>query len=114
MAAFGYLPVQDNPCCGYSTYTMPRAWRSSNICIWAEPGSGFTALFERLVIDWLKEANAPFQKTLAVCLVRISNQRSVILIVLVIIFAILVIRGLFFLALLLLLVVMPNREGVGR
>jgi len=24
---------------------------------WAEPGSGFTALFERLVIDWLKEAN---------------------------------------------------------
>lgn len=23
---------------------------------WAEPGSGFTALFERLVIDWLKEA----------------------------------------------------------
>ncbi|MGH9656582.1 MAG: ISL3 family transposase, partial [Bryobacteraceae bacterium] len=24
---------------------------------WAEPGSGFTALFEALVIDWLKEAN---------------------------------------------------------
>jgi transposase len=24
---------------------------------WSEPGSGFTALFERLVIDWLKEAN---------------------------------------------------------
>lgn len=24
---------------------------------WAEPGSGFTALFECLVIDWLKEAN---------------------------------------------------------
>ena len=23
---------------------------------WAEPGSGFTALFEALVIDWLKEA----------------------------------------------------------
>lgn len=25
---------------------------------WAEPGSGFTALFEALVIDWLKEATA--------------------------------------------------------
>ena len=24
---------------------------------WAEPGSGFTALFEALVIDWLKEAS---------------------------------------------------------
>jgi transposase len=24
---------------------------------WAEPGSWFTALFERLVIDWLHEAN---------------------------------------------------------
>jgi len=24
---------------------------------WAEPGSGFTAMFEALVIDWLKEAN---------------------------------------------------------
>jgi transposase len=24
---------------------------------WAEPGSGFTALFEAMVIDWLKEAN---------------------------------------------------------
>ena len=24
---------------------------------WAEPNSGFTALFEALVIDWLKEAS---------------------------------------------------------
>ncbi len=24
---------------------------------WGEPGSGFTALFEALVIDWLKEAS---------------------------------------------------------
>ncbi|MEJ1438209.1 MAG: helix-turn-helix domain-containing protein, partial [Candidatus Sedimenticola sp. (ex Thyasira tokunagai)] len=24
---------------------------------WAEPGSGFTAMFEALVIDWLKEAS---------------------------------------------------------
>jgi transposase len=24
---------------------------------WAEPGSGFTALYEALVIDWLKEAS---------------------------------------------------------
>jgi transposase len=24
---------------------------------WAEPGSGFTALMESLVIDWLREAN---------------------------------------------------------
>jgi transposase len=24
---------------------------------WAEPGSGFTAVFEALVIDWLKEAS---------------------------------------------------------
>ena len=24
---------------------------------WSEPGSGFTALFEALVIDWLKEAS---------------------------------------------------------
>ncbi|WP_241085491.1 transposase family protein [Candidatus Vondammii sp. HM_W22] len=24
---------------------------------WAEPGSGFTAMFEALVIDWLKEVS---------------------------------------------------------
>ncbi len=24
---------------------------------WSEPGSRFTALFERVVIDWLKEAS---------------------------------------------------------
>lgn len=24
---------------------------------WAEPGSGFTALMEALIIDWLKEAS---------------------------------------------------------
>ncbi|MEE9356995.1 transposase family protein [Candidatus Vondammii sp. HM_W22] len=24
---------------------------------WAKPGSGFTAMFEALVIDWLKEAS---------------------------------------------------------
>jgi transposase len=26
---------------------------------WAEPSTGFTAMFEALVIDWLKEASTP-------------------------------------------------------
>ena len=41
----------------------PFWWRTSRKCMvllrcpWAEPGSGFTAMFEALVIDWLKEAS---------------------------------------------------------
>ena len=73
-------PQCGKKCAGYDTHR--RAWRHLDTCQfktiliadiprtqcpahgihqipvpWAEPGSGFTALFERLVIDWLKEAN---------------------------------------------------------
>ena len=73
------------PTCGEESSgydTRPRRWRHLDTCQyktilvadvprvtckehgvvtvsvpWAEPGSGFTALFEALVIDWLKEAS---------------------------------------------------------
>ena len=73
------------PTCGKESPgydTRPRRWRHLDTCQyktilaadvprvqceahgvvtvsvpWAEPGSGFTALFEALVIDWLKEAS---------------------------------------------------------
>ena len=73
------------PCCGKSVTgydTRRRRWRHLDTCQyrtiliaevprvecpehgvkqievpWAEPGSGFTALFERVVIDWLREAS---------------------------------------------------------
>jgi transposase len=73
-------PVCGERCPGYDT--RPRSWRHLDTCQfktiieadvprvsckkhnvvqigvpWAEPGSGFTALMEALVIDWLKEAN---------------------------------------------------------
>jgi transposase len=51
--------------CQYKTIVMadvPRVTCEKHGVItssvpWAEPGSGFTALFEALVIDWLKEAS---------------------------------------------------------
>ncbi len=49
MVVFGYLTVQDHPCPRHGIHQIPIPW--------TEPGSGFTALFERLAIDWLKEAN---------------------------------------------------------
>jgi transposase len=73
-------PECGTPCPGYDA--RPRRWRHLDTCQyrtilvaqvprvecpqhgvrqvrvpWGEPGSGFTALFEALVIDWLKEAN---------------------------------------------------------
>ena len=73
------------PTCGKASPgydTRPRRWRHLDTCQyktilvadvprveceehgvvtvsvpWAEPGSGFTAMFEALVIDWLKEAS---------------------------------------------------------
>lgn len=51
--------------CQYTTIIMADVPRGTcqehgvrQICVpWAEPGSQFTALFERLAIDWLKEAS---------------------------------------------------------
>lgn len=73
-------PSCGNPCPGYDT--RRRSWRHLDTCQfktilvadvpriecgehgvlqidtpWAEPGSGFTALMESLVIDWLREAS---------------------------------------------------------
>lgn len=73
-------PECGTPCPGYDA--RPRRWRHLDTCQfrtilvaqvprvecsehgvrqvsvpWGEPGSGFTALFEALVIDWLKEAS---------------------------------------------------------
>lgn len=73
-------PTCGAPCPGYDT--LRRSWRHLDTCQfktylvadvprvsckehgvqqillpWAEPKSGFTALFEAMVIDWLKEAN---------------------------------------------------------
>ena len=73
-------PTCGTPCAGYDT--RRRAWRHLDTCQfktileadvprvecsehgvlqievpWAEPNSGFTALMEALVIDWLKEAS---------------------------------------------------------
>ena len=73
-------PQCGKPCAGYDTRV--RRWRHLDTCQfktileacvpriscsehgvktidvpWAEPGSGFTALFEALVIDWLHEAS---------------------------------------------------------
>lgn len=73
-------PKCGEPCSGYDS--LPRRWRHLDTCQfqtilvadvprcncdkhgvkqikvpWAEPGSGFTALFEALVIDWLQESN---------------------------------------------------------
>lgn len=73
-------PECGRPCPGYDR--RPRRWRHLDTCQfrtilaadlprvecpehgarqiavpWAEPGSGFTALFEALVIDWLREAS---------------------------------------------------------
>ena len=42
---------------------------------WAEPNSGFTALFEALVIDWLKEASTSAVARL-MGLMRIPRQRD--------------------------------------
>lgn len=41
------VPRVQCPVCGVRQMAVP----------WAEPGSGFTALFEALVIDWLREAS---------------------------------------------------------
>jgi len=56
MAASGYLSVQDGPGGGGTPSSVSRAWSSN-----AEGSLGgvrfwIYALFEALVIDWLKEA----------------------------------------------------------
>jgi len=78
--ASGTCPQCGRACPGYDT--RQRSWRHLDTCQfktivvadvprvkcdthdvvqievpWAEPGSGFTALMERLIIDWLREAN---------------------------------------------------------
>lgn len=75
-----HCPKCGKLCCGYDS--RRRQWRHLDTCQyktilvadvprveceehgvvtvcvpWAEPGSGFTSLFEALVIDWLKEAS---------------------------------------------------------
>lgn len=75
-----HCPHCNSPCVGYDK--RQRRWRHLDTCQfktllvaevprvncpehgittvvvpWAEPGSGFTALYEALVIDWLKEAS---------------------------------------------------------
>lgn len=56
LAPSGHLHVQGHPGGGCPTSDVQSAWRGTLSTPWAEPGSGFTAMFETRVIDWLKEA----------------------------------------------------------
>ena len=96
-------PTCAQPSPGYDS--RPRRWRHLDTCqyktilvadvprvkcaqhgvvttavLWAEPGSGFTALFEALVIDWLKEASvAAVARIMGLCWNAIDGvmQRAV-------------------------------------
>jgi transposase len=62
LASSRHLPVRDAPCCAPLVTDPPRVSCEEHGVVqvsvpWAEAGSRFTAMFESLVIDWLKEAS---------------------------------------------------------